>query len=168
MAGAPYSTNDTIPTDELNEIFEAICNRTTGSSPDRKLKIENTDLAYGAETTIASSATIAITAANHYDITGTTDIATITADSANEGRHVFLTFANELSLLDTGNIELPGASVASGEGFQVYSNTTVELVQIDATTFKIWGSNKNLVKPAFRVTLSGVQTETDDDEHLIE
>ena len=136
-----YSAGDTILSSEVNADFNALYNYTTagidtikdgsivnadisGSANIQSDKLNLTaiaqqvsisgvlDLGKGSDIASASSITLG-TDGNYFDITGTTNIATITAKSA--GTIVILQFDGILDVVETGNLILSATFTTSAD-----------------------------------------------------
>lgn len=104
-----------------------------------------------ASSTVASALTIAVGKNKFYEITGTTDIQTISTIQI--GHEIKLKFADNLTLLNSGNIKTPG-----NLNYNVFNNVVVTLYQFDNSNWIIENSNKLLTKPAFEAVMSIDQT----------
>jgi len=100
---------------------------------------------------VASAATITLGKNYFYDISGTTNIATI--NPIHIGKKIRLKFQDNLTLLNTGNIKNAG-----NLDFEVYNGVIVDLYQYDLNNWIITSSNKLLSKVQFDVQLTSVQS----------
>lgn len=147
----PYISGDTPTDDEFNEAFEIGQGRTIGTSPDRRLKLEETSLRYGIASIVASASTIALGDSYNYTITGTTNISTITA--IGDGKEVSLKFDSPLTLLNTGNIK----SIGTGN-FPVFAGTVVKLLENSVGDWDIISSNSELIRASSTVASASTIT----------